>query len=78
MTQPHQPRNTDAVLGGGSPSSGQLEANLRIEGANSADIDAVVRALSQSLEVLEESRDYKNRRNPGLRRYLRVSLPANS
>jgi hypothetical protein len=74
-----QPRENDAVLGGNSslqpvPS---IQAKIRIEGESKAELDAIVKALQTVLEVEEESRDYLNRGDSGVRRYLDVKLRVN-
>ncbi len=43
--------------------------HVRVSGPAAA-VEAIVRQLRRDLEVAEESRDYPNRREPGVRRYL--------
>lgn len=68
-----QPEPYDVVKGGNSPAPSR-SARIRIEGETKEDIDLIVQRLRQVMDVIEESRDYSNRRDSGVRRYLTVRV----
>lgn len=67
------PKAEDVARGGSSPRK-QTQAKLRIEGEQSEDVDKLVQRLRQILDVIEESQDYPNRGNAGMRRFLTVRM----
>ena len=69
------PHDYDAVLGeGNNTNQPSIEVKVRIEGATINELDEVIKLLRQQFYVMEESRDYPNRREPGIRRYLTIRV----
>lgn len=51
-----------------------IEAKIRIEAKDSDSLDVIVEELRQTFDVLVESRDYGNRENSGVRRYVVIRM----